>query len=81
MRKKKFQTHKNICVQKTFVFDFQITFLQVTAKSLYQQLSYYKMQFDVDYALRKYKQDGNSEWNFYESSQSFCTECFRNAEI
>jgi len=29
-------------------------------KALYQQLCYYKLQFDVEYALRKYKQDSNS---------------------
>lgn len=30
---------------------------EFSSKRLYQQLSFYKLQFDVDYALKKYKQD------------------------
>ncbi|CAK8686705.1 DNA polymerase alpha catalytic subunit-like [Clavelina lepadiformis] len=33
---------------------------EVTYKSLYHQLCYYKLQFDVEYALKKYKQDSNN---------------------
>nr|CAB3264997.1 DNA polymerase alpha catalytic subunit [Phallusia mammillata] len=33
---------------------------EMSYKDLYQQLCYYKLQFDVDYALNKYKQNSNS---------------------
>nr|XP_039249931.1 DNA polymerase alpha catalytic subunit-like [Styela clava] len=34
--------------------------LEFTYKRLFQQLCFYKLQFDVDYALHKYKQDPNN---------------------